>query len=97
MTWQPRNEFVLCRLEKLAVDPSALAYPDQSIQSKRLVVVALGSKVEGLAVGDEVLANAHPEPRRAIRAGLRRRRRLQAGGRGRLSLVQFVTPGPRRL
>ena len=56
MTWQPRNEFVLCRLEKLAVDPSALAYPDQSIQSKRLVVVALGPKVEGLVVGDEVLA-----------------------------------------
>lgn len=53
MTLQPRNDFVLFRIVNLGAIRK-IAMPDQAVQGKERIVVAVGPKVEGLAVGDKV-------------------------------------------
>ena len=55
VTWQPRNDYVLIRIQKLPI-VDGISFPDHSIEGKEFVVEALGPKVEGLAVGDKVMA-----------------------------------------
>lgn len=51
---RPRNDMVLLR--EITVDKrGSLIMPQRSEQAKKRVVVAVGPKVEGLEVGDEVI------------------------------------------
>ena len=55
MIYKPRNDFVLYRI----VDRGSvrgLAMPQRIQQGKDIIIIAIGPKVEGLKVGDCVLA-----------------------------------------
>ena len=50
--YQPRNNWVLIR----QIQEGEIALPDGSVAGYKHIVEAIGSKVEDLTVGDEVLA-----------------------------------------
>lgn len=55
MIYQPRNDFVLFKM----VDTGSvrgILVPERSAQGKERIIVAVGPKVDGLKVGDKVLA-----------------------------------------
>ncbi len=55
MQYLPRNTYVLVRRVKLGETPGGVLVPDASIEGVEHIVVAVGPKVEELAVGDKVL------------------------------------------
>lgn len=57
---KPRNDFVLLRVTDKGITPGGVALPDTAAQGKEIHVVALGPKVEGLKIGDRVLAIGTP-------------------------------------
>lgn len=54
LVYRPRNDFVVVRETHTEI-LDGLAMPQTSMEAKRWHVVAIGPKVEGLAVGDRVL------------------------------------------
>lgn len=59
MQWQPRNDYVLVRVSIREETEGGVALPQVSIQGKKFTVEAIGPKVEGLSVGDEVMMVGH--------------------------------------
>ena len=59
MQWQPRNDYVLVKVSIREETEGGVALPQVSIQGKKFTVEAIGPKVEGLNVGDEVMMVGH--------------------------------------
>lgn len=55
--YQPRNDFVVVEIINLGKNAQGIILPDQSAEGKKMMVRAVGPKVEGLKVGDSVLMN----------------------------------------
>lgn len=57
--YECREDFVLIQIQQEA--PKLIAYPQQSREGKRNVVLAMGPNVKGLEVGDRVQSLGTPE------------------------------------
>lgn len=55
-TYTPRGSWVLIRQVRIDLTPGGIAVGDGSAEAYKHVIEAVGSKVEDLQVGDEVLA-----------------------------------------
>lgn len=55
LTFHPRNDFVLIRIEEVGQTPSGIAIPQISVEGKKFLIEATGPDVEDLEVGDSVL------------------------------------------
>jgi hypothetical protein len=55
VTYTPRNDFVLVRLDKIDVNRAGIAIPQRSAQSMKFFVVATGPDVKNLEVGDRII------------------------------------------
>src|SRR4051794_23877577 len=53
--YRPRGDFVIYRVRDRGVSAGGVALPDIAVEGKERVVVAMGPKVEDLAVGDVVV------------------------------------------
>ena len=56
VTFKPRNDMVLLRMVDVGISKGGVHIPQISDHGKEYHVVAIGPKVEGLAIGDKVMA-----------------------------------------
>jgi co-chaperonin GroES (HSP10) len=59
--YTPRNDYVVLRRSNVGTTKSGIAVPNQSNEGRQYHVVAIGPKVEGLVVGDQVIFAATPD------------------------------------